>query len=231
MLDGPDVTLTAPDDEFFGLKPNARRRGPRIELPPLAELEAGFKPYDGHEALVVRTALIRPESYRGEENRRPYVGSTYAAAKLVRHLALYDQEVLVTIAVDQQMKVSAFHEVHIGTMSSAYAQARQVLKVGLIVGATGIIMVHNHPSGDPTPSEEDGAMTAAVEFAGKVLGLQVFDHLVVAERGFADFSSKQISGWPDRNRAGRPGPILGDFPPGVLRAYREPVNISGFSYY
>jgi hypothetical protein len=209
------------------LRPNAARRR-RLEFPDLGELEAGFKPYDGHEALVVRTALIRPESYRGEETRRPYVGSTYAAARLVRHLALYDQEVVVTIAVDQQMKVSAFHEVHIGTMSSAYAQARQVLKVGLLVGATGIIMVHNHPSGDPTPSEDDGRMTANVEFAGRLLGLEVFDHIIVAERGFSDFSSKQISGWPER--AGRPGPMLGGFPPVVLSAYEEPIRVSGFSY-
>jgi proteasome lid subunit RPN8/RPN11 len=194
---GPDVVILAPLEEFPPepvLSPNAaakRRRGRRLELP---ELPEGFEPFTGHSQLLVRTALIRPESYR-PGMVRPHIGNDRDAARLVRHMAYYDQEHVVTLAVDAKSELTAIHEAHIGTMSTAPAQARHVLKVGLMTGALGVVLVHNHPSGDPEPSVPDAVMTAAMEAAGMLLGLSVLDHVVVAAEGYASFQSERIYNW------------------------------------
>ena len=196
---GPDVVILAPLEEFPvepSVTPNPpRKRQRRVEIPDLPE---GFEPFVGHSQLLVRTCLIRPESYR-PGMRRPVIGNDQAAAKLVRHLAYYDQEHVVTLAIDGQNRLTAIHEAHIGTMSASYAQSRHVLKVALMTGAGGVVMVHNHPSGDPSPSREDAVMTAAMEIAGRMLGVPLVDHIVVAERGYSSFQSKGLYDWDGKS--------------------------------
>jgi len=205
---GPDVVILAPLDEFPaepGVTPNPpRKRQRRVEIPDLPE---GFEPFVGHSQLLVRTCLIRPESYR-PGMRRPVIGNDEAAAKLVRHLAHYDQEHVVTLAIDGQNRLTAIHEAHIGTMSASYAQSRHVLKVALMTAAGGVVMVHNHPSGDPTPSREDAIITGAMEIAGKMLGVPLVDHIVVAQDGYSSFISEATYDWEGRRLRPLPSEIL-----------------------
>ncbi|MDX1390456.1 MAG: JAB domain-containing protein, partial [Acidobacteriota bacterium] len=61
---------------------------------------------------------------------------------------------------------------------------REVFRPALRDAAAALVLVHNHPSGDPTPSAEDREVTARLASAGEILGVRVLDHIVVAERGF-----------------------------------------------
>ena len=70
-----------------------------------------------------------------------------------------------------------------GTVDHAPVYPREVVKRALELGASAIIMVHNHPSGDPTPSRDDVAMTKAVAAAAEKLGILLHDHLVVGRKG------------------------------------------------
>ncbi len=74
-----------------------------------------------------------------------------------------------------------------GTVNAAPVYPREIVKRALELGASGVILVHNHPSGDPQPSREDIAMTKAVVEAGRHLGLAVHDHVVVGRSGHASF--------------------------------------------
>ena len=76
-----------------------------------------------------------------------------------------------------------------GTIDHTPLYPREVVKRALELGAAAIILVHNHPSGDPTPSRADIAMTREVAAAGKALGIEVHDHLIVGKRGHASFKS------------------------------------------
>lgn len=74
-----------------------------------------------------------------------------------------------------------------GTIDHTPVYPREVIKRALDLGATGLIMVHNHPSGDPTPSQADIAMTREVRDAGEKLGISLYDHIVVGKQGTTSF--------------------------------------------
>jgi DNA repair protein RadC len=76
-----------------------------------------------------------------------------------------------------------------GTIDHTPLYPREVVKRALELGAAAVILVHNHPSGDPTPSRADIEMTREVAAAGKALGIAVHDHLIVGRRGHASFKS------------------------------------------
>ena len=74
-----------------------------------------------------------------------------------------------------------------GTVNAAPVYPREIVKRALELGASGLVLVHNHPSGDPSPSRDDIAMTKAVVEAGRHLGLSVHDHVVIGRTGHASF--------------------------------------------
>ena len=80
-------------------------------------------------------------------------------------------------------------------MDNTPVYPREVVKRALALEASAIIMVHNHPSGDPTPSAEDRQVTLRLARAGELLGVRVVDHVVIAERGFA--SLRELGALPD----------------------------------
>ena len=74
-----------------------------------------------------------------------------------------------------------------GTVNAAPVYPREIVKRALELGASGVILVHNHPRGDPSPSRDDIAMTKSVIEAGRHLGLAVHDHVVIGKSGHASF--------------------------------------------
>ncbi|MEE9195060.1 MAG: JAB domain-containing protein, partial [Alphaproteobacteria bacterium] len=76
-----------------------------------------------------------------------------------------------------------------GTVDHTPVYPREVIKRALELGASAIIMVHNHPSGDPTPSRDDIEMTLEVMEAGKKLGIKLHDHIIIAKSGHTSFKS------------------------------------------
>jgi DNA repair protein RadC len=74
-----------------------------------------------------------------------------------------------------------------GTVNAAAVYPREIVKRALELAASAVVLVHNHPSGDPTPSRDDIAMTKAIVEAGRHLGLSVHDHIVIGRTGHASF--------------------------------------------
>lgn len=84
---------------------------------------------------------------------------------------------------DAKLKPVAMFEVAHGGVNSAAFGARDVYSKALMVNATGVVMLHNHPSGEPEPSPEDDAMTKRLEKAGRIVGVQLLDHIIIGDRG------------------------------------------------
>jgi DNA repair protein RadC len=83
--------------------------------------------------------------------------------------------------------------VSIGSLNASIVHPREVFKPAVIQSAASIIiLVHNHPSGDPEPSEEDSSITKRLVECGELLGIQVLDHVIVASRGVVSFRSRQM---------------------------------------
>ncbi len=91
--------------------------------------------------------------------------------------------------LDTKNKLIADEEQQRGTVNHTAVYPREVMKRALELGATAVIMVHNHPSGDPSPSKADIEMTREVRDAGKRLGVTLHDHVIVASSGHSSFKS------------------------------------------
>ena len=107
-----------------------------------------------------------------------------AALLLVHDMALLEQEQLRVLVLDTKNHVVASEDVYRGNVNSAIVRAAEVLRLAVKLNAPAIIVAHNHPSGDPTPSPEDVAVTRQIVDAGKLLDIDVLDHIVI---GRADF--------------------------------------------
>ncbi|MDP7652724.1 MAG: DNA repair protein RadC [Rhodospirillales bacterium] len=107
-----------------------------------------------------------------------YCQTSMAFAKIEQFRILYLNNRNVLIADEMQQQ---------GTVDHTPVYPREVVKRALELGATALIMVHNHPSGDPTPSRADIEMTRHVQEAGEKLGLTLHDHIIVSNGGHASF--------------------------------------------
>ncbi|MFW6010676.1 MAG: JAB domain-containing protein [Gemmatimonadota bacterium] len=92
-------------------------------------------------------------------------------------------ERFVAFLLDTQHKVRGVHTVTEGIVDASLVHPREVLRPAILANSTAVILAHNHPSGDPTPSPEDKAVTRQVMDAAKAVGAQLLDHVVVGERG------------------------------------------------
>jgi DNA repair protein RadC len=102
------------------------------------------------------------------------------------HPSLRDasQEHFLVILLDARHRVLRSETISQGTLTASLVHPREVFRPALRDAAAALVLVHNHPSGDPTPSAEDREITARLASAGELLGVRVLDHVVVAERGF-----------------------------------------------
>ena len=89
------------------------------------------------------------------------------------------------VTLDTKNKVTGYCRVSIGTLEASLVHPREVLKPAILNSASSIILVHNHPSGDPTPSRQDLQVTDAMKDAGKILGIDVLDHIVIGENSLS----------------------------------------------
>ncbi len=82
--------------------------------------------------------------------------------------------------------------VSIGSLNASIVHPREVFQPAILHSAASIVLVHNHPSGDPEPSEEDLSITKRLVQVGELVGIGVLDHVIVAERGVVSFRSRQL---------------------------------------
>jgi DNA repair protein RadC len=85
------------------------------------------------------------------------------------------------VCVNTKNRVIGVFEISHGTVNSSLVNAREVFQKALLANAVSIILMHNHPSGDVTPSKEDVDVTKKLTEAGKILGVQVLDHLIIGD--------------------------------------------------
>jgi DNA repair protein RadC len=126
---------------------------------------------------IVSIKLVR-EATVLYQNRT--INSPQDAVELVEpFLQDQDRECFLVVCVDTKNQPTAINIVSIGTLNSSLVHPREVFKTSILANAYGIILAHNHPSGDPSPSNEDREVTRRLIEAGKVLGVEVLDHIVI----------------------------------------------------
>lgn len=148
------------------------------------------------EAAITEIKLIAAASNRvakGQLKQRTLLSSWATVIDYCRTaMAFADKEQFRILFLDKRNQLIADEVQQIGTIDHTPVYPREVVKRALELSATAIIMVHNHPSGDPTPSQADIQMTKAVIEVSKPLGIAVHDHIIVGKHGHASLKGMKL---------------------------------------
>lgn len=132
-----------------------------------------------------RRALIRDTA-----TSAPVTDAETIGRQLVARYAHHVQERLGAVYLDSRNRVLREREIYVGTINSATVSTRDVLRYALEEHAASLIVFHNHPSGDPSPSSDDLLFTRKLVEAGKALGVDVLDHLIVAAGRYVSLTQR-----------------------------------------
>jgi DNA repair protein RadC len=102
------------------------------------------------------------------------------------------KEHFLTLFLDTRSRVIGIAPVSVGSLDSSLAHPREVFKEAISANAASVIFVHNHPSGDPQPSEDDIKITRRLVEAGTIVGIEVLDHVIVADRAFVSLKGMKL---------------------------------------
>ncbi|MBZ0103084.1 MAG: DNA repair protein RadC, partial [Thermoanaerobaculia bacterium] len=141
-------------------------------------------------AVEIGRRLARAELPERQSVAHPAAAASYLALRFAGR----DQEVFGALYLDTRNRLIGEQELYRGTLNRAAVEPRRVLKEGLLRDAAGMLVFHNHPSGDPTPSAEDLAFTRRLGEAGEVVGIRLVDHLILGGVG-RWVSLAQRGGW------------------------------------
>jgi DNA repair protein RadC len=143
------------------------------------------------ELKIVEAAARRLA--RGEVKKRPLLASWSAVLEYCRAaMAFADKEQFRILFLDKRNQLIADEVQQVGTVDHTPVYPREVVKRALELSATAVILVHNHPSGDPTPSRADIQMTQQIVEVAKPLGIAVHDHIIVGKEGHASLKGLRL---------------------------------------
>lgn len=146
----------------------------RIDIYTVKQVKESGKNYD------LETALISSPSDAAD------------IIKAVFNLAEEAVEKFGILNLTTKNKVSGAHVISLGSLNTSLVHPREVFKQAILNNAASIILFHNHPSGDPTPSREDMDVTRRLVEAGRLIGIEVLDHVVVGEGRHVSFREKGL---------------------------------------
>lgn len=148
------------------------------------------------EVITTELKLIRAAALRllkGELVNRPLLTSWTAILEYCRAAMAYqDKEQFRILFLDKKNQLIADEVQQEGTVDHTPVYTREVIKRSLELSASSIILVHNHPSGDPTPSFADIDMTQRIIDAGSKLGITVYDHVIIGRKGHTSFKGLKL---------------------------------------
>jgi DNA repair protein RadC len=127
--------------------------------------------------------------------RKQITSPSDAANLLMAEMSHLEQEHLRVICLDTKNRVQKVHTVYIGSLDTALVRVGEVFKEPIRLNSASLILCHNHPSGDPTPSPQDTFVTRAVVQAGQLLDIEVTDHLVIGQGSYVSMRERGL-GFP-----------------------------------
>ncbi|HEX9369913.1 MAG TPA: DNA repair protein RadC [Roseiflexaceae bacterium] len=139
-------------------------------------------------ALEIGRRLLLTE----HEQRFQIKSPSDAAGLLLLEMGHLDQEHLRTVLLDTKNRVQTIATIYIGSLNSSLIRIGEVFKEALRRNSAALIVAHNHPSGDPTPSPEDVLVTREIVAAGKLLDVEVLDHLVIGQGRFVSMRERGL---------------------------------------
>lgn len=141
------------------------------------------------EIKYVRIEMIKNRPIEVDKNK---IGCPKDAEIILRKLLeKQDRENLLLLTLDVKNVVTSISTVSIGSLNAAIVHPREIFKAAILANAASIILGHNHPSGDARPSMEDLEITKRINEAGKLLGIELLDHIIIGD-GYTSLKEQGI---------------------------------------
>ncbi|MBE5393853.1 JAB domain-containing protein [Brevibacillus borstelensis] len=130
---------------------------------------------------IVRVKMVREASFLYPQRRIRMARDVVEL--FLKFLDETDREQFFLLCINTKNEPTALHTVSIGSLDASIVHPREVFKVAILSNAASVIVAHNHPSGDPTASQEDIQVTRKLQEAGELLGITLLDHVIVGTEG------------------------------------------------
>ena len=148
------------------------------------EKETWYKVPD-YKVMLVKEGVI--------STKKKKIGNPEDLAEILKkYLEGVDREVFCSILLDRKNNILGVNTISVGGLFTSLAHPREVFKPALILGAAAIVLGHNHPSGDPSPSEQDCTLTEDMVEAGKILGIEILDHVIIGDDEYYSFKMEGL---------------------------------------
>lgn len=143
-------------------------------------------------AATLKAAAALADRFATPADTRPVLSSPQEAAAYLQGLAHAETEHLKVVLLDTRNRPLRKVDVYQGSVNSSLIRVGEVFRDAVRANAASVIVAHNHPSGDPSPSPEDVAVTRAMVEAGRLLDIEVLDHLVLSSSGFVSLKARGL---------------------------------------
>jgi DNA repair protein RadC len=137
-----------------------------------------------------RTLYVSPPA------RQQFLRPVETARFLLPRFGAYPVERFGVMMLDTRRRLIRAQLISIGSLDAASAHPREVFREAAIAGAAAVVVFHNHPSGDPTPSIDDVALTRRLAAAGEIVGIDLDDHLILADTRYVSMRASEVMKWP-----------------------------------
>ena len=157
---------------------------------PVARLSAlpGLGPSRA-SVLLAAAELVTRSGGQGAGSVQPTLQSVNDVAAQAVDIRDKKKEYLLAFFLNARHQLLCREIISVGTLTASLAHPREIFAPAIGRAAAGVILVHNHPSGDPSPSDEDVRLTQRIAQAGRIMGIELLDHLIVAEGGCYSFKN------------------------------------------
>ena len=143
-----------------------------------------------YDIPIYQVQLVRESSVTVERNSILRPIDAYNIAR--EHYKTLDREMFSVMMLDAKNKVIGINTVSVGSLSASIVHPREVFKPCILSNAASVILLHNHPSGDPTPSQNDLEITRKLHDVGYILGVNIRDHIILGDEVFFSFREKGL---------------------------------------
>jgi DNA repair protein RadC len=131
-------------------------------------------------------------AYGRDDGERARISGPRQAYRQVKHLGRAKKEHLVGLYLDAQNGLLCKETISIGSLNTTRTHPREILYPAVVQLALGFILAHNHPSGCPDPSPEDVEFTRSIQRAGELMGIELYDHIIVTHGGYTSFKERGL---------------------------------------
>ncbi|MBU4057038.1 DNA repair protein RadC, partial [Patescibacteria group bacterium] len=146
----------------------------------------------GKACLLLAAFELTKRALDVEDNNLPMINSAKDAVAQLQELRTAKKEHFVVLYLNARNQLIQKETISIGTLNASLVHPREVFKPAIDCLASSVILAHNHPSGDSEPSEDDLDLTKRMVEAGKILGIEVIDHVIISNSNSFSFKDKNL---------------------------------------